>query len=135
MTSFNRSMCAGLLLLALVLTCAFCGSNAYASDYPTPKLTGVFTVGGVAGASFGSPDRPSSTVMHLELKLNNAVGPVSLFGSYRQPLFGNSFWNDHVEQFRAGLSFPVGKTTFFGTYERNPHTGFDWFETGVSIPF
>jgi hypothetical protein len=128
-----------LAALAMFLLLGVVGPNR-ANATPPPTVTGHLTLGSVMEDAIHFGDgtgyrRPDTAVALLDLTVHNLPGNLTFDTSYRQPLFGASFWNEHIEKFTACLSVPVGRGTAAINYERNPGNGFEWGWVSYSLPF
>jgi hypothetical protein len=140
-TNGHRALLAVMTVFLLLLVGVTSPRMAHAAPPPNkPYVTGNFAAGAVGEdfLHFGDGTgyrRPDTTILVLDLTLNNLPGRASLTTSFRQPLFGSSFWNDNAQLFTAEVRLPVGRGHAFASYERLPATGFEFAWFGYRLPF
>lgn len=127
-------------LVALAL-CLFRAMPVFAEGsnppgYPPPNLTGHISFGGGTEGLRLSGDRPTSLGVEVKLRLNNALGPVSLNAACRHFLHNDEpFWRGK-SKLNLGFDVPLGpRAVLFADHERKYYGGEAWSFCGVRLAF
>ena len=131
------------ILAIIIALAALCIPNAPAMgdtappDSRRPRLIGAVALGGGTEGIRLSGDRPTSLGVEVKLRLENALGPVSLTAACRHFLNDDegSFWRGK-SKLNAGFDVPVGPDALlFAEYERKYYGGESWSWAGLRWKF
>lgn len=125
----------------LALFCIFCvarpvrGEQPFPSSAP-PRLIGSVALGGATeGTHIGGSDVPESFGVELKLRVQNALGPVSLNAACRHFIKDDHFWHDK-SKLNLGLDVPLGADALlFADFERKYRHNENFMWAGVRLNF
>jgi hypothetical protein len=131
----HQAILVTLAALALVAIPAQAETRPFPS-YPPATLTGHISLGGGTEGLRLSGNRETSLGVEVKLRLNNALGPVSLNAACRHFLDNDEpFWRGK-SKLNLGFDVPLGPgAVLFADHERKYYGGEAWSWAGVRFSF